>query len=408
MHPDDPRIAGCRHVVFHAPGRDGADARNATVDPPRLARPLAVRHGHLGAHGALHARGELALGEPFVNESRDRHPVHRAAGRGDAGRRPAGRGARRSPAARGSRGRAATCSTPTTRSPPASRCEAHTRSRSSARGSSAPRRRASSRSAASTSSCSTPATCPAAPPGSARATCLLGQGTPGRTLELSRGGLELYAELEERLGAAARIRRKGALIVHPDEATWAAEPARLERLSAAGVASQAVAADEVRELEPALTGALCGATPVPRRPQCDRARSRARWPVRRPRLAREVQTGARVTAVSGAGVVLATGERIVAGAVVIAAGPWSAPLAESAGRARSRSSRARASSCACSPPPVRRRSATRSSTARTSHRCRARRRACRSPPSSRRRGTATCSWARAASGAGSTRRSTTP
>jgi glycine/D-amino acid oxidase-like deaminating enzyme len=38
-----------------------------------------------------------------------------------------------------------------------------------------------------------------------------------------------------------------------------------------------------------------------------------------------------VTAVSGAGVVLATGERIAAGAVVIAAGPWSAPLAESAG-----------------------------------------------------------------------------
>src|SRR5215213_6879857 len=30
VHPADDRIAGCAHVVFHAPGRDGADARAAT------------------------------------------------------------------------------------------------------------------------------------------------------------------------------------------------------------------------------------------------------------------------------------------------------------------------------------------------------------------------------------------
>ena len=52
----------------------------------------------------------------------------------------------------------------------------------------------------------------------------------GPELELARAGLALYGELEERLGDEARIRRKGALIVHPDAATWAAEPARLERL----------------------------------------------------------------------------------------------------------------------------------------------------------------------------------
>ena len=51
----------------------------------------------------------------------------------------------------------------------------------------------------------------------------------GPELELARAGLALYGELEERLGDEARIRRKGALIVHTDEATWAAEPARLER-----------------------------------------------------------------------------------------------------------------------------------------------------------------------------------
>ena len=45
-HPADPRIAGCRHVVFHEPGRDGADARRRDLDPPGLAGPLPVRHRH--------------------------------------------------------------------------------------------------------------------------------------------------------------------------------------------------------------------------------------------------------------------------------------------------------------------------------------------------------------------------
>jgi glycine/D-amino acid oxidase-like deaminating enzyme len=153
----------------------------------------------------------------------------------------------------------------------------------------------------------------------------------GPDLELSIRGLELYGELEERLGAEARIRRKGALIVHPDEATWEAEPARLERLRAAGVRSRPVAADEVRELEPALTGALCGASLFPDDLQCaprEITRALAREAAE---AGAEVRTGARVTAVSGGGVLLATGERVAAGAVVIAAGPWSAPLAESAG-----------------------------------------------------------------------------
>jgi D-hydroxyproline dehydrogenase subunit beta len=153
----------------------------------------------------------------------------------------------------------------------------------------------------------------------------------GPDLELSVLGLELYDELEVRIGAEARIRRKGALIVHPDAATWEAEPARLERLRAAGVRSRLLAVEEVREREPALTGALCGASLFPDDLQCaPREITRA--------LAREaadagaeVRTGARVTAVSGSGVTLATGERLGAGAVVIAAGPWSASLAASAG-----------------------------------------------------------------------------
>jgi glycine/D-amino acid oxidase-like deaminating enzyme len=149
----------------------------------------------------------------------------------------------------------------------------------------------------------------------------------GPELELTLLGLELYDEIEERLGDEARIRRKGALIVHPDEATWAAEPARVARLREAGVEGELVAADAVRELEPELTGALCGASLFRADLQCaPRAIARA--------LAREtgdVRTGARVASVSGRAVVLDSGERIDAGAVVIAAGPWSASLAASAG-----------------------------------------------------------------------------
>jgi D-hydroxyproline dehydrogenase subunit beta len=171
----------------------------------------------------------------------------------------------------------------------------------------------------------------------------------GPELELARAGLALYGEVAERLGEEARIRRKGALIVHPDEETWAAEPARLERVAIPG--ARLVAADEVRRLEPELTGPVHGASLFPDDLQCDpRAIARA--------LAREaahagatIREGCAVEAIAvaggdeprlvrgdepslvGAGVsgVIAGGERFVAGAVVIAAGPWSAALAASAG-----------------------------------------------------------------------------
>ena len=49
----------------------------------------------------------------------------------------------------------------------------------------------------------------------------------GPELDLARAGLALYGELEARLGDEARIRRKGALIVHPEADTWAGEAARV-------------------------------------------------------------------------------------------------------------------------------------------------------------------------------------
>jgi proline racemase len=69
VHPEDARIAGCRHVVFHAPGADGAHARNATSIEPGWLDRSPCGTGTCARMASLHARGELALGEAFVNES---------------------------------------------------------------------------------------------------------------------------------------------------------------------------------------------------------------------------------------------------------------------------------------------------------------------------------------------------
>jgi proline racemase len=69
VHPADPRIAGCRHVVLHQPGRDGADAVAATSIHPGWLDRSPCGTGTSARLAQLHARGKLAVGEPFVNES---------------------------------------------------------------------------------------------------------------------------------------------------------------------------------------------------------------------------------------------------------------------------------------------------------------------------------------------------
>jgi proline racemase len=69
VHPEDGRISGCRHVVLHAPGRDGADARAATAIHPGWLDRSPCGTGTSARIAQLHARGELRVGEAFVNES---------------------------------------------------------------------------------------------------------------------------------------------------------------------------------------------------------------------------------------------------------------------------------------------------------------------------------------------------
>ena len=149
----------------------------------------------------------------------------------------------------------------------------------------------------------------------------------GPELELAVLGRAAYDELEATYGRRARIRRKGALVVHRGEAGLAAEPARIERLRAAGVECELLEPAQARALEPALAPNLLGATWVPGDLQCD-PRAIARAMAEEPGV--RVRTQTRVEALAADRVETAAGT-LRADHVVLAAGPWSAALARSAG-----------------------------------------------------------------------------
>jgi proline racemase len=69
VHPEDARISGCHHVVLHTPGLDGADARAATSIHPGWLDRSPCGTGTSARLAQLHARGELGVGQDFVNES---------------------------------------------------------------------------------------------------------------------------------------------------------------------------------------------------------------------------------------------------------------------------------------------------------------------------------------------------
>jgi proline racemase len=69
VHPEDERIAGCAHVVLHAPGLDGADARAATSIHPGWLDRSPCGTGTSARLAQLHGRGQLRVGDTFVNES---------------------------------------------------------------------------------------------------------------------------------------------------------------------------------------------------------------------------------------------------------------------------------------------------------------------------------------------------
>jgi proline racemase len=69
VHPLDPGINGCKHVQFTAPGENGSHSRNAMAIHPGWFDRSPCGTGTCARMAQLHARGELGLGEDFVNES---------------------------------------------------------------------------------------------------------------------------------------------------------------------------------------------------------------------------------------------------------------------------------------------------------------------------------------------------
>jgi proline racemase len=69
VHPEDPAIRGCHHVIWTGPPSDGADARAATAIHPGWVDRSPCGTGTSARMATLHRRGGLALGQPFVHES---------------------------------------------------------------------------------------------------------------------------------------------------------------------------------------------------------------------------------------------------------------------------------------------------------------------------------------------------
>ena len=138
---------------------------------------------------------------------------------------------------------------------------------------------------------------------------------PGPERDLAIAGRALWHELAERYPDAVKLRPKGALVLFEDGGAAAAHAATLDEASLV---------DDPRSIEPELADGL-HAVLVPGDLQVDpRATARA--------MAEgiELRRG-RVVGVSATRVTLASGERIEADAVVLAAGAWSGPLALRAG-----------------------------------------------------------------------------
>ena len=69
VHPERADIRGCHHVYLKAPGSTAEHSRHAMAIHPGWFDRSPCGTGTSARMAQLHARGELALGADFVNES---------------------------------------------------------------------------------------------------------------------------------------------------------------------------------------------------------------------------------------------------------------------------------------------------------------------------------------------------
>ncbi len=69
VHPENPSIRGCRHVIWTVPPPPGADGRAATAIHPGWLDRSPCGTGTSARMALLHAHGQLSLDRPYVHES---------------------------------------------------------------------------------------------------------------------------------------------------------------------------------------------------------------------------------------------------------------------------------------------------------------------------------------------------
>jgi len=153
---------------------------------------------------------------------------------------------------------------------------------------------------------------------------------PDLQAHLTAGSLDIFETVQTDLGQDIEFRRSGGLqaIRTPEEYEWERE--RVERLRKRGQVAELLTPREARSIEPGLSPALLGAMYAPRRGQADPVRATQAFARLAELHGARVLTHHEVTAVTprpaGGYSLTTSGGNVVAGALVIAAGAWCAPL----------------------------------------------------------------------------------
>jgi glycine oxidase len=162
---------------------------------------------------------------------------------------------------------------------------------------------------------------------------------PAPLTALAEAGLRIWPEwvetLQDRTGVGLSFRKDGLLTVWVDPEAPDL-PRDLETAPPPPGAGARLSADEVRAMEPMLSGPVAGGALAVEDAQVDNPRLAPALLRAASALGVRVLAGTPVTALLGSGGVCrgvrtASGQEIAAGAVVVAAGAWSGPLAAASG-----------------------------------------------------------------------------
>ncbi|HEY3772011.1 MAG TPA: FAD-binding oxidoreductase [Solirubrobacteraceae bacterium] len=171
--------------------------------------------------------------------------------------------------------------------------------------------------------------------GAGEGNILVSDKQPGPELALALLSGRLWRELDPEVAASAELELKGGLVVAPQEQALDALRVLAESQAAAGVQTEAVSGERLRELEPELAQDLPGAILYPQDMQVQPMLAAAHLLAAARARGAQVRLGEAVTALRRAGErvtgVVTESAEISAGAVVNATGAWASQTASLAG-----------------------------------------------------------------------------